>query len=1303
MSASMQVLNKLVSQGILKENERDRLLREYEDAYQKDADLSIEDFMEEQGYIVEESRQKTRHSTAIRQSAKSRIDPDDLKLLDELGNGGAGPVFKASPGGNGTYYAVRILSDVSDEEKAEIHAARDLDHPSIAGVHDLVFLDKGPAVVCDFVKGIRLSQILKFKSKLSERQAIEMVGQIAAALEHAWKLEIVHKDLEPNNIVLTPAGRIVILDYGQKKETVSPPYMSLEQGKKGQPLDIRTDIYSLGIIFYELLAGQPPFQGESASETLKQHYRKSPEDLRRMSPEVSLETWKVVRKMLGKGRRDRYQTPAELLDALDALLAELDGKAAAKRRKMDQSNGAMAKQPTAGLVAASGTLTNDEKQTSQESRGDEEETYQEEEEEETYQEDEEYDISTQPSMKAAEENGKDEDEEDEEEEEEEEEDDDDDVDWNDIEDEEEEEEEEEEDDEEEEEEEEEDEEDEEEEEEDEDPIASRPGRRVHASRRPQRSGMSLLYFTPLAIVIAFVVVKYVSNQEELKQQREIQTKREGPPSFHKSYSKEEVAKFQNFKDEFNAAIKKKQNLQDWMDRAIDFSEKHPNRFYESRSFIQRVMNSAVGSKVEDTLTQLGKVAIAEIDRKEQVHARFIMSKVREQAEVLTAAQKFGDAIQLFYQVPDSDRTPTVETMILVEVAKVEEVAKENWNEAKDKVFDLTGLEFVPIEKKEDVTVVEPDPEAEMNNRRRPRRGAPAMAALAGRSMEETMALQFAPTTEELGKAKQILVPFEDCGIHQIMVHARDYLSEMEGLEVRVAQFQEEMGRKIEAQTRDESQRLYEQFLAQVEEMLRELKVWDVAKLCKDVRAKNEYSYHFSQIDKLRDEADLMANVLSWAKPHIKTLKDETVIVGKAETSAKFENWDEKKEEMILVRGEVRFRSPFTDLEGPILYRLAQNAANSVDQGTYHVSMMVFAYYIAKNEAPGPRRGKLWDDANNHYMAAKSKSADVNKHFDLITKIQVAIRDEKERIAVATHYAQAMKFYKEGKWALLKKECIDLRLGYDDSEHFMKVRDTVLDWIDMAYDKIEGPSRMVMIPAGAYMNEYDEGVSVGAFKMDRYEVTNREYARFLRFLEKTNSHIYCHPDEKNFYGEDGKFYASRQEMMEAGIMPGGIQGGKNHTPDDFGTYSSGWEDYPVTKLDWYDAYAFATWAGKRLPNITQFTRAVRGGDNREWPFGKNWRPELCNANDSGMTDGSVDGFRGLAKVGQYSSGQSPFGIFDLAGNVREFTDQVNGNIGGSFMDGKNMCSVNSGSTLEQDDGDAPPRFPFVGFRCVQDAN
>ncbi|MDP7255052.1 MAG: serine/threonine-protein kinase, partial [Planctomycetota bacterium] len=907
MSESTQVLNNLVSKGILDDDEKAQLLREYEDACEKVADLSFEDFMEEQGYIIEESRQKTRGATALRPSFQSSINPDDLELLDELGDGGAGPIFKASPSGNGTYYAVRIRQDVSDKEKKDIQAAKELDHPSIARVHDLILLDKGPAVVSEFVEGILLSEVLKSRSKLSERQAIEIIGQVAAAFEHAWNLEIVHKDIEPTNIVLTAEGRVVILDYGHRKQTVSPLYMSLEQGKRVKDLDIRSDIYSLGIIFYELLAGEPPYRGQSTLETIKRHHRTNPKDLRSMNPDVSLETWKVVRKMLGKGRRYRYQTPADLLDALDALLNELDETAAAERRKMDGANGAMSRQPADGAAAAAATVVGDEEQTYQEA---EEETYQEQEEETFQERDEEYDISTQPSMKAAE--VEDAGEEAEEEEEPDDLEDDDDVDWGDVDAEEEDEEE--------------DEEEEEWEDEDEGAPAMAAGasRRAYAARRQQRSGMSFLYFTPLAIVVAFIAVKYMSNQKDLEKQHQQQTRRIAPPTFRRDYSKEEVAKFQSFKDEFNAAIKKKNNLQTWMDRAIDFSEKHPNRFYESRSFIERVMNSAVGTDVEDTLAQLGKVAITEIDRKEQDHARFIMSKVREQAEILTADHKFGDAIQLFYQVPDSDRTPTVETMILVDVSNVEEIARKQWNEAKDKAFELTGLEFVPIEAREDVTVVEPDPEAEMNSRRRRRRGAPAMAAVAERSMEETMALQFAPTPEELAKAKRLLVPFEDCGIHQIMVHSRDYLAEMESLEVRVAQFQEEMGRKIEAQARDESQRLYEELIARIEEMLREFKVWEVAKLCKDARAKNEYSYHFSQIDRLRDEADLMANVLSWAKPHIKTLKDETVIVGKSKTSAKFENWDEKKEQMILVRGEARFRRPYTELEGPILYRLAQN-------------------------------------------------------------------------------------------------------------------------------------------------------------------------------------------------------------------------------------------------------------------------------------------------------------------------------------------------------------------------------------------
>ncbi len=167
--------------------------------------------------------------------------------------------------------------------------------------------------------------------------------------------------------------------------------------------------------------------------------------------------------------------------------------------------------------------------------------------------------------------------------------------------------------------------------------------------------------------------------------------------------------------------------------------------------------------------------------------------------------------------------------------------------------------------------------------------------------------------------------------------------------------------------------------------------------------------------------------------------------------------------------------------------------------------------------------------------------------------------------------------------------------------------------------------MVTIPAGEFImgtdnareDEYPEHrVYLDAYKIDRYEVTNAQYWEFLEYMKKTNDHSKCYKAETS---------------------------GKDHTPRFWDNEYYNVPDYPVARIDWYDAYAYAAWAGKRLPTEAEWEKAARGMDGRNFPWGNEWDPIRCNLSGEPKPGGSIE------------NGKSVYGCYDMAGSVYEWCD------------------------------------------------
>ena len=266
----------------------------------------------------------------------------DYQVVERIGAGGMGAVYKVRNLITDRTDAMKVLlpdlrqaADLAERFSREIKVHASLVHPNIASLHTAMRVENQLLMIMEFVEGASLATRLR-QGPIQCQESVNYVCQVLSALSYAHERGIIHRDIKPANIMVTPSRMVKLMDFGiatttgpgtlQNRLTAagmalgSVHYMSPEQVKAGAP-DARSDLYSLGITFYEMVTGQCPIRGNSEYEIMAAHLALAPPSPIELNPFLPPAVAAIIQKSIQKRPDDRFQTAAEFRASLEALTA----------------------------------------------------------------------------------------------------------------------------------------------------------------------------------------------------------------------------------------------------------------------------------------------------------------------------------------------------------------------------------------------------------------------------------------------------------------------------------------------------------------------------------------------------------------------------------------------------------------------------------------------------------------------------------------------------------------------------------------------------------------------------------------------------------------------------------------------------------------------------------------------------------------------------------------------------------------------------------------------------------------------
>lgn len=258
------------------------------------------------------------------------------RILELLGEGGMAFVFKAKDEQLERNVAIKTLKPIyiSDSNfvsrfKREAQTAANLNHPNIVQIFDWGVEDNEPYFVMEYVEGTTLSSVLAKNKRVNISDALYIGSQVSAALHEAHENNLVHRDIKPGNIMITPGGKIKVTDFGivsiqdddsdiTKSGTIlgTANYISPEQAQ-GLPVSKQSDLYSLGVVLYELISGKTPFDGDTPISIATKHLTEKPKPISELINDIPTGVEKIVLKLLNKKQINRYKSAEDLRAALN--------------------------------------------------------------------------------------------------------------------------------------------------------------------------------------------------------------------------------------------------------------------------------------------------------------------------------------------------------------------------------------------------------------------------------------------------------------------------------------------------------------------------------------------------------------------------------------------------------------------------------------------------------------------------------------------------------------------------------------------------------------------------------------------------------------------------------------------------------------------------------------------------------------------------------------------------------------------------------------------------------------------------